>query len=398
MPTRCVNIDWLQVSLVEPEPRTAEYFSRLGFHVVQRDYGTPLFGQMFTIFEGDKPCFEIRREPYSLKKNGGIFAEGACHLRLHNRMCYQPHPIDMLRKFILAHGYIYVGIVRIDICLDIVSFDYNKNPDRFLQEYMQHRYQRERNGNVQAHGTERDQRHWNSVKWGSEKSMLNVKMYDKTLELEQGKEKMYIRQHWHACDLSESQKVTFTYVNPKTKQVQTGYKIVEVEKGTAVPESIPKEDAKQVKVWRIEFSVSSACSVYIDEDGVIIENRLDTYDTPDKLWNVFSILAHNLFTFRRVERTRNGTLRRKALCTPYPLFRLGGTFAKPMHIVEKEDTTRTDRLLIKKLLTWAHADDTPYKLRLAIEQVATEMIHRKNLTEYAHKMQQLVDFNSLRQG
>lgn len=210
---RCINIDWLQVSLVETKPMDADYFRAIGYKVIVRDYGTPLFAQMFTIYEGDRPVFEIRREPYSLKKNGGIFADGAVHLRLHNRMCYQPNPVDQVRKFIITHGYTYVGIVRIDICLDITKFDYNQDPDKFVQDYMRHRFQRDRNGNVSAHGTERDDRHWQSIKWGSDKSMLNVKMYDKTLELAQGQEKTYIRQHWHSCGLSQSQKVRFTYQN-----------------------------------------------------------------------------------------------------------------------------------------------------------------------------------------
>lgn len=390
---RCINIDWLQVSLIESKPMDAEYFRSIGYKVLQRDYGTPLFAEMFTICEGDRPVFEIRRNPYSLKKNGGIFSTGAVHLRLHNRMCYQPKPIDSLRKFILTHGYQYVGIVRIDICLDITKFDYNQNPDKFIQDYMRHRFQRDRNGNVAAHGTERDNRHWNSIKWGSDKSMINVKMYDKTLELAQGQEKSYIRQRWHEAGLSESQKVRFSYQNLGV--TKTGYKLVEVEPGTSVPEHVAMEDTKPVKVWRIEFSISSQCSAYVDEDGVFIPNRLDSYDTPDKLWQQFSILAHNLFTFRYVERTRTGTYRRKSLCRPYPLLRLDATFAKPMHLSEKQDPTRTDRLLIKKLLTWAHDERTPYKLRLAIEEVANEMISKKNLEEYSYKLQQLVDFNSL---
>lgn len=390
---RCINIDWLQVSLVETKPMDANYFRSIGYKVVVRDYGTPLFAQMFTICEGDRPVFEIRREPYSLKKNGGIFADGAVHLRLHNRMCYQPNPVDQLRKFIITHGYTYVGIVRIDICLDITKFDYNQDPDKFVQDYMRRRFQRDRNGNVSAHGTERDDRHWQSIKWGSDKSMLNVKMYDKTLELAQGQEKTYIRQHWHSCGLSQSQKVRFTYQNSGVQKV--GYKLVEVVPGTAVPEHVPMEDTQPIKVWRIEFSISSQCSAYIDEDGVYIANRLDAYDTPDKLWNVFSILAHNLFSFRHVERTRTGSYRRKALCAPYPLLRLDATFAKPMHLNEKQDPTRTDRILIKKLIEWAHNENTPYKLRLAIERVATEMIEQKNLQAFSYKLQQLIDFNSL---
>lgn len=73
---RCVNIDWLEVFCSEGllGPRDAEYFIRQGYDVEKRAYGTPQYRQMFTINEGGRPVLEVRRDPYSLKCQGGILS------------------------------------------------------------------------------------------------------------------------------------------------------------------------------------------------------------------------------------------------------------------------------------------------------------------------------------
>ena len=49
---RCVNIDWLEVSCEESNmryPCNAEYFRQQGYFVHERDYGTRVWGEVFTI-------------------------------------------------------------------------------------------------------------------------------------------------------------------------------------------------------------------------------------------------------------------------------------------------------------------------------------------------------------
>lgn len=71
---KCVNLDWLEVFCLEPADMPAQYFQNLGWQVNVREYGTPLYREMFTLLtEHGKPFLEIRRNPYSLKENGGIF-------------------------------------------------------------------------------------------------------------------------------------------------------------------------------------------------------------------------------------------------------------------------------------------------------------------------------------
>ena len=65
---QCINLDWLEVHCLEPSMLNAAYFTAAGYNVKVREYGTPQYKEMFTIFEdsGYKlAMFEIRRSPYS---------------------------------------------------------------------------------------------------------------------------------------------------------------------------------------------------------------------------------------------------------------------------------------------------------------------------------------------
>ena len=81
---RCVNLDWLEVDALEPaNGQDAEYFRSHGLVVDEREYGTRVFGQMFTIYGSDHlPFIEIRRQPKT-----SILSEQdvQCPKRIHNK-------------------------------------------------------------------------------------------------------------------------------------------------------------------------------------------------------------------------------------------------------------------------------------------------------------------------
>ena len=67
---RCVNIDWLEVFALENtlNPPDPAFYKKMGYMVRVRDYGTPQYKQMFTIYGSDgREFLEIRRDPYSIK-------------------------------------------------------------------------------------------------------------------------------------------------------------------------------------------------------------------------------------------------------------------------------------------------------------------------------------------
>ena len=88
---RCVNIDWLEVSCEESNmryPCNAEYFRTQGYFVHERDYGTRVWGEVFTIEDEEgHDWIEVRREPPSGDSEFKGLTQFSCRLRLVNAQC-----------------------------------------------------------------------------------------------------------------------------------------------------------------------------------------------------------------------------------------------------------------------------------------------------------------------
>lgn len=300
---RCLNIDWLELFCYEDVRQTpcdSIYFERMGWSVRVREYGTRVYAQMFTLLDKQGyPFLEIRRKPLSDKmKDGGLFDEKACHIRVSNYYCYRPDVIAIVREFLNRYNYILVRIFRIDICNDFVTFDRGDDPAKFIQRYIDGRYSKVNQTNISAHGVDRwDGRTWQTISWGKPKSMISTKIYCKTIEMEQVKDKPYIRQAWWESGLID---------NPITMQKR-------------------QADGTMIKplVWRVEFSIkSSAKKWYLIERSdtrkqkvLPMPHTLDIYDTKEKLEVVFASLQRHYFHFKIYEEGK-----RKDRCKDKVLF------------------------------------------------------------------------------
>lgn len=259
---RCINLDWLEVFAIEPAPRDPDYFRASGYKVNERSYGTPQYAQMFVVALGALPLLEVRRAPYSIKSEGGIFAAGATHLRLCNNTCYARDPVGSLLKFMQRHGYKLMNTTRLDIALDFQIFDNKCAPRVFLSDYFCGKYAKINQAKFSAHGIDTwESKTYHSVKWGSESSRVTTKMYCKTLELLQsGHDKPYIRGAWSAAGLD------------------------------------PTRDT-----WRIEFSMKSKCKSLVGvETGALVDLSLHNMRARADLLATFAALYEHYFDFRKV--------------------------------------------------------------------------------------------------
>lgn len=301
MPARCINLDWLEVHAHEPinEPHDAYYFGSKGYQVRQRDYGTRVYREMFTILApNDEPLLEIRRNPAS-QGITGIHDENECHLRLCNRTCYFDNAAKFFATFLTSHGYTDIRISRVDICLDFVSFDKGDDPQAFVRRYFKHKYAKINQGRISSHGEDTwSGQEWNSLSWGSRTSAVTTKLYNKTMELYDVKldrfAKPYIREAWFRCGLIDDiQRVT--------------------------------KNGESVNVWRVEFSLRSAVKNWVpinlngdDKKFQSLRNTLDVYDGRDKLLVMFASLARHYFHFKKFEPSK-----RKDRCKDKILFDFG---------------------------------------------------------------------------
>lgn len=353
MESRCINIDWLEVFCMEDVnrfPMNAEYFQERGYVVHEREYGTRVYAEMFSIEDSKgNPFLEIRRHPLSDQaKDGGLFPKESCHIRLSNYACYIADPIGRLRTFLADNGYYLQKIFRIDICLDFTKFDFGDEPSRFIRRYIEGRYTKINQSNVAAHGKDTwERRQFNSLSWGAPKSMIGTKMYNKSLELAECNDKPYIRWAWYLAGLIH---------NPIT--------------GTCIGADgvVYKPD-----VWRVEFSIKSSTKKwFVIEDcnrhkrsQVYMPHTLDMYDTKEKLLTMFASLAHYYFHFKLFE---EGV--RKDRCKDKNLFKFSpnDTLYQPKGNVAAHSTTsKLDRLI--KYLDEYKSDSMDFKTNEIIDQL-----------------------------
>lgn len=260
----------------------ADFFRTKGWIVKERDYGTRVYREMFTLFDQhDEPYIEVRRAPSQSEDSKQFFEPYSCHLRLVNAACYDSECVAKLQMFINTYNYTFKKIFRIDICNDFVKFDDGTNPQDFLRRYMKGRYSKVNQTNLGAYGTDTwTAREWNSLSWGKKGSMVSTKFYNKTLELQQAKDKPYIRFAWFLAGLVDNP-IDLT----KKKADGTVY----------TPE-----------VWRVEFSIRSSAKRWFkveDKSGKktkedFMPNTLDAWLMPELRLTIFESLAQHYFHFK----------------------------------------------------------------------------------------------------
>lgn len=320
---RCVNLDWLEVYVIEPSPLSWMYFQEEGYQVEVRPYGTPMYREMFTLYQDGFKWLEIRRDPYQSKSQCGIFEDGSVHLRLTNRACYDERPVEKLMSFLEKYGYEFRSITRCDICLDFLKFDNDDDPQDIINRFMSGSISKINQCNVSAHGRDMwDGRYWNSLKWGSESSMVTTKLYNKTMELSrQGHDKFYIRDMWERAGLCSRQPVTYIYKHPDGTEVER-YAFAYVPYGTASSEPVPQGSVSEVQIWRVEFAIHSNGRHWINmENGQFHELNITSVQFQWQLLFLFHALAARFFHFKSLVKNRNGAWQRKDRCPSIPLFK-----------------------------------------------------------------------------
>lgn len=349
---RCLNIDWLEVYCQEPfeTPLDACYFIDKGYQVKIREYGTPIYREMFFIIDEGHQFMEVRRAPRAPKSRGGVSDDRACHLRFTNRSCYLRNPVQIMCEFLLAHGYIYKSLSRIDICLDFQQFDNGISPVDFVNRYMTGEYQKLNQANVSAHGQDAWLcRTWNSFKWGAPTSAVTTKFYNKTMELKHVKDKPYIREIWSFCGFSEDK-----------------------------------------DVWRVEFSITSQSNAVLNKStGEFIKSSLTSFSDKQRQWFQFCVFASKYFHFKEREFTKSGKVKPKGRCKDVPTFVFSGDclFYTPTRLTWIPEGGRTEKMLARRLDAIRFDDTLTPHVREAASFLYGHMVERYNILAYCKNLE-----------
>lgn len=212
-----ISVDWLQVhcSLSSSAPIAVNTeISCDGYTFIARSapIHTAMFQNVYYIFKNDIQVATMQTRPRSPQLHKDM-----CLLKLENRVLYHAKFIRLLYAIIGAYSLRYKGITRLDVCYDCTAFKDNRSPSRFINDFVA--FKGVTTHNLRKKGSEEFTCHGrkprgggakiNYIRFGSPQSKISSYIYDKSLELEESKDKPWIRAAWENCGLLPSDKHVF---------------------------------------------------------------------------------------------------------------------------------------------------------------------------------------------
>lgn len=310
-----INVDWLQVYCHDDNLGFLHeiYYGVSAYEFKLLPHGTRHFKELWEVIDEDGEKYAIiQRVPHS----SIISADGAI-IQLCNRELYRPYYASNFIVFLSSHHFRYKSISRLDICFDS-NYLYKKlKHSKLIKDLMTgvvlKNNQSKVAWNFNAIANVGKPMECNSCSFGSKSSSVSTKMYNKTLEMKEQKQKPYIIESW-------------------------GYNGLNLD----------------MDVWRIEISIKSDASTTIRTDsGEIFRLDPDSLRMQELTENIFFSYAEKYFSFKRNNGTKNKT--RMPDLQIFPKER--SITLRPIRITEEKDSGRSDRIFLKKLHSLLNANE-----------------------------------------
>lgn len=207
----CICVDWLEVSCY------GGFISKEGFYidgkyysVVREERETAMFKRYYIVkFRGLDIAY-IRQEPRLQRMKKGL----TC-VKLSNRVLYCEDYIPILMGILKSLNLRYHGLTRLDIAFDCNYFCDGRKPSKFVRDYVFKPL--DEIGGVYLAGCKTFKIHGgksigddgtiNYLSFGSNSSCKRGYIYDKTKELQEVKDKPWIRDMWQKNGLISDDKM-----------------------------------------------------------------------------------------------------------------------------------------------------------------------------------------------
>lgn len=206
----CISVDWLQVCCYSNNLAfllNNDYYNKvdsLPYWLELQPLETRSFARFIRVHTkvGNdwRYCADILAVPRSTMLNSNIVL-----VKIHNRFLYSQNYIKLLCNICATFKLSIKGLTRLDLCYDCNSFHNGLKPHKFIKEFVTAEFDSPRyiykvgakqfrvyGGKSVSSATK-----FSGIEFGSGKSSKRCYIYDKTRELEEVKDKPWIRQYWH---------------------------------------------------------------------------------------------------------------------------------------------------------------------------------------------------------
>lgn len=205
----CISVDWLQVCCYSNSLAyllNNDYYNKvdsLPYWLELQPLETRSFARFIRVHTkvGNdwRYCADILAVPRSTMLNSSIVL-----VKIHNRFLYSQNYIKLLYNICDTFKLSIKGLTRLDLCYDCNSFHNGLKPHKFIKEFVTAEFDSPRyiykvgakqfrvyGGKSVSSATK-----FSGIEFGSGKSSKRCYIYDKTRELEEVKDKPWIRQYW----------------------------------------------------------------------------------------------------------------------------------------------------------------------------------------------------------
>lgn len=206
----CICVDWLEVCAYGNLLREGEVWVQGKCYLIRKEERqTAMFKDFFIItFRGLEYAY-IRQTPRLERMKKGL----TC-VKLANRVLYHEAYVPFLQSLMRALNLRYHGITRMDIALDCNKFPCGRSPHRFIRDFVMKPIGEIggmylagcREYSIHGRKSISNDGQINYIQFGSPSGDRKGYIYDKSLELQEVKDKPWIREMWEAAGLKNDDK------------------------------------------------------------------------------------------------------------------------------------------------------------------------------------------------
>ena len=290
-----VVIDWLSVNY------HGIYNGSKLFQEKVLPYRSKMFGKLVELYwNSDLICI------LSMQPATGVLNEKLIQIKYSNKLLYHSGLFDFIKMVESDLDLKFIGFSRLDLAHDFNTFSNNLDPELFIKKVACEKYIKKGLANFKFIAKNRSRLMFQYLKIGSDKSELVGYLYNKSAELEEVKNKPYIRDVWNLNNIDQN-----------------------------------------IDVWRLEFSIKGNSWNMIDNTtGENFSHTTTLLENKDLLIKIYGTCLEKIFTFyyneKKIRKDRNQKLEL------LPEFKNVILLEKWS---EKFDSSRSDRIMINKLLS-----------------------------------------------
>lgn len=357
-----ISCDWFSYSCSceggftpELDWQVSDDLTSHSFVMVETTEHHPFYERACLAKEGKAPVAHIF---FGCKRADHPFS---CQIKVDNSRLYYAHWAESLQSLVRALHWRIQFVNRIDICCDFNYFANGRSPLSFAQDYLSRptkgrpSFIRHSSNKLRTVVTRTlHSLNYETLSWGTRDSAVQTNLYNKSLELSDHADKPWIRQRWVEAGLLHG-----------------------------------KIDGKNHFVWRVEFSINPSALMLQDRDtaSVIGQLNINHVSTPAALIETWNVLHPRYFTFHFLtkEAANDPKIRVRDLpivtlfeydnCVKYKI--------KGLQYYHK--STRTDKLLIRRLLESIDREDLTGEEKESVARVVNYLFRRtfQKQAEYA---------------